>query len=210
LIAKVISDAQVDTVVHASMSAHPRSAGWRTAIKELNVISTMQLLADCQRSTTVRRLVVKSTGAVYGLSLEIRLSAPSEMNRTRSRPLVTPRRPRESRATSAVSSGSARIGRHDTALYQRHRPAHPDRANALFRVAESCLPPWVTTGGFSWCMRRTRWRCLADQIRETIQQPCTACSSSATTPSSAKPACRALVPRVSRCRDREHWVDLSR
>jgi nucleoside-diphosphate-sugar epimerase len=109
LIAKVISDAQVDTVVHASMSAHPRSAGWRTAIKELNVISTMQLLADCQRSTTVRRLVVKSTGAVYGLSLEIRLSAPSEMNRTRSRPLVTPRRPRESRATFAVSSGSARM-----------------------------------------------------------------------------------------------------
>ena len=68
LIAKVISDAQADTVVHASMSAHPRSAGWRTAMKELNVIGTMQLLAACQRSMTVRRLVVKSTGAVYGLS----------------------------------------------------------------------------------------------------------------------------------------------
>jgi hypothetical protein len=64
LIAKVVSDAQADTAVHASMSAHPRSAGWRTARKELHVIGTMQLLAACQRSTTVRRLVVKSTGAI--------------------------------------------------------------------------------------------------------------------------------------------------
>ncbi|HJT04699.1 MAG TPA: NAD-dependent epimerase/dehydratase family protein [Pseudonocardiaceae bacterium] len=68
LIAKVISDAKVDTVVHASLSAHPRSVGGRGAMQELNVIGTMQLLAACQRSTTVARLVVKSTAAVYGLS----------------------------------------------------------------------------------------------------------------------------------------------
>src|SRR3954468_20759538 len=35
---------------------------------EMNVIGTMQLLAACQRSDTVRRLVVKSTSAVYGAS----------------------------------------------------------------------------------------------------------------------------------------------
>jgi UDP-glucose 4-epimerase len=35
-------------------------------IKEMNVIGTMQLLAACQRSHTVRKLVVKSTAAVYG------------------------------------------------------------------------------------------------------------------------------------------------
>ena len=68
LIAKVISDAKVDTVVHASLSAHPRSVGGRGAMQERNVIGTMQLLAACQRSTTVARLVVKSTAAVYGLS----------------------------------------------------------------------------------------------------------------------------------------------
>jgi UDP-glucose 4-epimerase len=37
-------------------------------MKEHNVIGTMQLLAACQRSATVRRVVVRSTTAVYGSS----------------------------------------------------------------------------------------------------------------------------------------------
>jgi UDP-glucose 4-epimerase len=66
LIAKVISSAQVDTVVHASTTANPPEPARRSLIKEMNVIGTMQLLAACQRSRTVRKLVVKSTAAVYG------------------------------------------------------------------------------------------------------------------------------------------------
>jgi UDP-glucose 4-epimerase len=68
LIARVIAQASVDTVVHASVTATPRGAGGRAPMKELNVIGTMQLLAACQKSETVRRLVVKSTTAVYGSS----------------------------------------------------------------------------------------------------------------------------------------------
>ncbi len=68
LIAKVIEQARVDTVVHASVTATPHGAGGRTPMKELNVIGTMQLLAACQKSDSVRRLVVKSTTAVYGAS----------------------------------------------------------------------------------------------------------------------------------------------
>ncbi|MEO7262004.1 MAG: NAD-dependent epimerase/dehydratase family protein [Jatrophihabitantaceae bacterium] len=68
LISKVISQAEVDTVVHASVTATPHGAGGRAPMKELNVIGTMQLLAACQNSGTVRRLVVKSTTAVYGTS----------------------------------------------------------------------------------------------------------------------------------------------
>ncbi|MGH4014161.1 MAG: NAD-dependent epimerase/dehydratase family protein [Pseudonocardiaceae bacterium] len=68
LIAKVISTAKVDTVVHAAMSASPRDSGGRSTMKEMNVIGTMQLLAACQKLTTVTRLVVKSTSAVYGAS----------------------------------------------------------------------------------------------------------------------------------------------
>ncbi len=37
-------------------------------MKELNVIGTMQLLAACQQSPDVRKLVVKSSAAVYGAS----------------------------------------------------------------------------------------------------------------------------------------------
>jgi UDP-glucose 4-epimerase len=68
LISKVISTASVDTVVHASLSANPGSSGGRTAMKEMNVIGTMQLLAACQKAPSVRRLVLKSTTAVYGSS----------------------------------------------------------------------------------------------------------------------------------------------
>jgi UDP-glucose 4-epimerase len=68
LISKVISTASVDTVVHASLSANPGSSGGRTAMKEMNVIGTMQLLAACQKAPSVRRMVLKSTTAVYGSS----------------------------------------------------------------------------------------------------------------------------------------------
>ncbi len=66
LIAKVITSAKVDTVVHASTTAHPPGPGRRSVLKEMNVIGTMQLLAACQRAPLVRNLVVKSTAAVYG------------------------------------------------------------------------------------------------------------------------------------------------
>jgi len=66
LIAKVISSAKVDTVVHASTTAHPAGPSRRMAIKEVNVIGTMRLLAACQRSPLVQKLIVKSTAAVYG------------------------------------------------------------------------------------------------------------------------------------------------
>jgi UDP-glucose 4-epimerase len=68
VIGKVIESASVDTVVHMNISRTPASAGGRASMKELNVIGTMQLLAACQRSTAVRRLVLKSTSAVYGAS----------------------------------------------------------------------------------------------------------------------------------------------
>ncbi|ACU40537.1 NAD-dependent epimerase/dehydratase family protein [Actinosynnema pretiosum subsp. pretiosum] len=68
LIAKVISSAAVDTVVHASVTANPPGPARRTVLKEMNVIGTMQLLAACQKSPHVRKLVVKSTSAVYGSS----------------------------------------------------------------------------------------------------------------------------------------------
>lgn len=68
IIAKVIAQAKVDTVAHLSVIATPFGAGGRAAMKEINVIGTMQLLAACQKAPSVRKLVVKSTTAVYGSS----------------------------------------------------------------------------------------------------------------------------------------------
>ena len=70
VIAKVIVRERVDTVVHTSVGATAAAAapGGSTSTKELNVIGTMQLLAACQQAPDVRKLVVKSSAAVYGAS----------------------------------------------------------------------------------------------------------------------------------------------
>lgn len=67
-IAQVIAAADIDTVVHMSLVSAPSRSGGRALMKEQNVIGTMQLLGACQRSATVRRVVVRSTTAVYGSS----------------------------------------------------------------------------------------------------------------------------------------------
>ncbi len=69
LIAKVIAQARVTTVVHAalmSLADGPGASGGRVSMQEMNVIGTMQLLAACQKSDTVERVVLRSTTAVYG------------------------------------------------------------------------------------------------------------------------------------------------
>ncbi|MEV5707706.1 NAD-dependent epimerase/dehydratase family protein [Actinoallomurus sp. NPDC052274] len=65
-IAKIIDSARVDTVVHLNLVTMTAAA--RMATKEVNVIGTMQLLAACQRSAVMRKLVVRSSAAVYGSS----------------------------------------------------------------------------------------------------------------------------------------------
>ena len=68
VIAKVIKAADVDTVVHMNVIATPVGGGSRSAMKEINVIGSMQLLAACQRAPSVKQLVVKSSTRVYGVS----------------------------------------------------------------------------------------------------------------------------------------------
>jgi UDP-glucose 4-epimerase len=68
VIAKVLAKEDVDTVVHMSVIATPGSTGGRHTMKELNVMGTMQLLAACQKSPTLKNLVVKSTTTTYGAS----------------------------------------------------------------------------------------------------------------------------------------------
>ncbi|MFE2878567.1 NAD-dependent epimerase/dehydratase family protein [Streptomyces roseus] len=66
-IARVLAEHAVDTVVHLAVTGGAAGAGGAgSAVKETNVIGTMQLLGACQKSPTVRRLVVKSSTSVYG------------------------------------------------------------------------------------------------------------------------------------------------
>lgn len=66
-IAKAIATHEVDTVVHAATSVM-ETAPHSTAIKEFNLVGAMQVCAACQRSPSVKRLILRSTGMVYGAS----------------------------------------------------------------------------------------------------------------------------------------------
>ncbi|MGY4100964.1 NAD-dependent epimerase/dehydratase family protein [Nocardia sp. R16R-3T] len=80
LIRKVISGNEVDTVVHSAMVTHPPAGGGRAVMKDLNVLGAMQLLAVCQKSPSVRRVVVRSTSAVYGCSAKDPAKFTEEMS----------------------------------------------------------------------------------------------------------------------------------
>ena len=60
VIAKVMGEAKVDTVVHMGVIATPKQAGGRSTMKEINVIGTMQLLAACQRTPSALVAVRKT------------------------------------------------------------------------------------------------------------------------------------------------------
>lgn len=66
LIARVLEATKVDTLVHTNIASSQRRFGGRSQMKENNVIGTMQLLAAAQRAQHVRKVIVKSSTAVYG------------------------------------------------------------------------------------------------------------------------------------------------
>lgn len=64
-----IVDLGAEVVAHlAVVTAPDGKSGGRAAMKEQNVIGTMQLLAACQQARQLRKLVVRSSTAAYGAS----------------------------------------------------------------------------------------------------------------------------------------------
>ncbi|WP_425302590.1 NAD-dependent epimerase/dehydratase family protein [Nocardia wallacei] len=80
LIRKVFDRNEVDTVVHPAVLSRPPSGGGRAVMKDFNVLGTMQLLAVCQKSPSVRRVVVRSSSAVYGCSAKDPAKFTEEMS----------------------------------------------------------------------------------------------------------------------------------
>ena len=66
LVSRVIEASAVDTIVHLGTHTGPSNSGGRSRMKELNVLGAMQLFAAAQASEHVRRVVLKSSSAVYG------------------------------------------------------------------------------------------------------------------------------------------------
>jgi len=66
-IVPVVANGDVDAVAHMGVISTPGRGG-RAAMKEQNIIGTMQLLAACQATPRVHKLVVRSSTAAYGAS----------------------------------------------------------------------------------------------------------------------------------------------
>ncbi|MGK5679400.1 NAD-dependent epimerase/dehydratase family protein [Actinoplanes sp. URMC 104] len=63
-----IADLGAEAIVHLAVTSAPDPHAGRAAMKEQNVIGTMQLLAAAQAAPRLRKLVVRSSTAAYGAS----------------------------------------------------------------------------------------------------------------------------------------------
>jgi UDP-glucose 4-epimerase len=66
-IIEAVTEGEVEAVAHLGVLSTSGRAG-RAAMKDYNVIGTMQLLAACQAYPGLRKLVVRSSTAAYGVS----------------------------------------------------------------------------------------------------------------------------------------------
>jgi UDP-glucose 4-epimerase len=66
LISKLLPQTEVDTVVHSDVLLAPEPGKAREQLHDINVIGSLQLLAACEKSPTVRNIIVRGSAAIYG------------------------------------------------------------------------------------------------------------------------------------------------
>jgi UDP-glucose 4-epimerase len=66
LLSRLLPQTEVDTVVHCGILWYPEPGRPARALHEINVIGTLQLLAACERTETLRTVVVRGSAAIYG------------------------------------------------------------------------------------------------------------------------------------------------
>ncbi|WP_398695588.1 NAD-dependent epimerase/dehydratase family protein [Streptomonospora wellingtoniae] len=126
-IAQTVVDSGADTVLHLGLTPAGSAPGGGSATGNGNILGTMQLLAGCQRSESVARLVVRSSAAVYGESGHGPL-------------LCTEEREARSMPRSAYAHNAAEVEEHTEALARRL----PELSVAVLRFA-SFIGPSVDT-----------------------------------------------------------------
>jgi UDP-glucose 4-epimerase len=66
VISKLIPQSEVDTVVHNQIVRRAGPGMSARAMHEINVIGSLQLLAACEKSDTIRTIVIRGSAGVYG------------------------------------------------------------------------------------------------------------------------------------------------
>lgn len=65
-LARLVPATGADTLVHAGILLYPETGKPARALHDINVIGTLQLLAACERSPTIERVIVRGSAAIYG------------------------------------------------------------------------------------------------------------------------------------------------
>ncbi len=66
VLSRLLPGIEPDTVVHCGILWYPEPGKPARILHDVNVIGTLQLLAACQRTTTLQHLVVRGSAAIYG------------------------------------------------------------------------------------------------------------------------------------------------
>ena len=66
VLSRLLPGTGADTIVHCGILWYPEPGKPARILHDVNVIGTLQLLAACQRTDTLRRLVVRGSAAIYG------------------------------------------------------------------------------------------------------------------------------------------------
>src|ERR671925_180715 len=79
LLARLLPGTRADTVVHCGILWYPEPGKPAATLHEVNVIGTLQLLAACERTETLERVVVRGSAAFYGGEAPSRVFFPESM-----------------------------------------------------------------------------------------------------------------------------------
>jgi UDP-glucose 4-epimerase len=66
LVSKLLPQTGVDTVVHCDVLLVPEPGKAPQQLHDINVIGSLQLLAACEKTETVRTIIVRGSSAIYG------------------------------------------------------------------------------------------------------------------------------------------------
>jgi len=66
VLARILPGTEADTVVHCGILWYPEPGRSARALHDINVIGSLQLLAACEKTETLRSLIVRSSAAIYG------------------------------------------------------------------------------------------------------------------------------------------------
>ncbi|HEU4801705.1 MAG TPA: NAD-dependent epimerase/dehydratase family protein [Solirubrobacterales bacterium] len=66
LLARLLPSTGADTLVHTGILWYPEPGKPQRALHDINVIGTLQLLAACERTASLERVVLRGSAAIYG------------------------------------------------------------------------------------------------------------------------------------------------